>query len=123
MTYDDYLDGKSVIITAALTGGVHGKETVPALSETPAEIAAAAREAEETGAIHLHARKDNGERAFSADWFGEVAPAVHETTDDLIVQHSTSRTAASDDIRVQPLDTDPAPDMTSLDMGPMNRYE
>nr|WP_241430039.1 3-keto-5-aminohexanoate cleavage protein [Halorubrum lipolyticum] len=42
MTYDDYLDGKSVIVTAALTGGVHGKEAHPDLPEMPAEIAAAA---------------------------------------------------------------------------------
>lgn len=124
MTYDDYLDGKPVIITAALTGGVQGKESVPNLPETPSEIASAAAECEDAGAsiLHLHARRDNGERAFSTERFQEVTDAVRDATDDVIVQHSTGGTAASDDVRAEPLRTEPAPDMASLDMGPLNRY-
>ncbi|XVH33213.1 3-keto-5-aminohexanoate cleavage protein (plasmid) [Haloferacaceae archaeon DSL9] len=124
MTYEEYLDSKPVIITAALTGGVQGKETVSNLPETPAEIAVAARECEEAGAsiVHLHARKDNGERAFDTDRFQEVTDAVREATNGIIVQHSTGGTAATDKIRAEPLRTDPAPDMASLDMGPLNRY-
>lgn len=124
MTYDDYLDGKPVIVTAALTGGVQGKETVPNLPESPAEIAEAARECEAAGAsiVHLHARKENGERAFSTERFQAVTDAVREATDDVIIQHSTGGTAASDEIRAEPLRTDPAPEMASLDMGPLNRY-
>ena len=56
MTYDDYLDGKPAIVTAALTGGVHGKETHPELPETPEEIAAAAAACEAAGASVLHLR-------------------------------------------------------------------
>ncbi len=125
MTYQDYLDGKPVIITAALTGGVQGKETVPALPETPAEIADAAAGAEAAGAsiLHLHARKPNGERAFATERFEEIDAAVRDATDDVIIQHSTGGTGASDDVRAQPLETDPAPEMASLDMGPMNRYQ
>lgn len=124
MTYDNYLNGKEVIITAALTGGVQGKETVPNLPESPAEIGEAARECERAGAsiVHLHARKPNGERAFDSERFQEVTDAVRSATDDIIVQHSTGGTAASDAIRAEPLRTDPAPDMASLDMGPLNRY-
>jgi 3-keto-5-aminohexanoate cleavage enzyme len=124
MTYQDYLDGKPVIITAALTGGVQGKETVPALPETPEEIAEAAAGAEAAGAsiLHLHARKPNGERAFAAERFEEIDAAVREATDDVIIQHSTGGTGANDEVRAQPLETDPAPEMASLDMGPMNRY-
>lgn len=124
MTYRDYLDGKPVIITAALTGGVQGKETVPGLPETPDEIADAAAGAEAAGAsiLHLHARQQNGERAFSAERFEEIDAAVREATDDVIIQHSTGGTGASDAVRARPLETDPAPEMASLDMGPMNRY-
>jgi len=124
MSYEAYLDGTPVIVTAALTGGVQGKETVPVLPETPEEIAAAAREVERAGAsiVHLHARRENGERAFSRERFEAVTSAVRAETDDIIVQHSTGGTAASDDIRTEPLETDPAPDMASLDMGPLNRY-
>lgn len=123
MSYERYLRGDPVIVTAALTGGVHGKETNPNVPETPAEIGRAAAEAEAAGAavVHLHARRDNGERAFSAERFQEVTEAVRERTDDVIVQHSTGGTGAPTDLRHEPLRTDPPPEMASLDMGPLNR--
>ena len=123
MTYDEYLDGKPAVITAALTGGIHGKETHPGLPETPAEIADAAAAAEAAGAavVHLHARRENGERAFSTERFQTVTDAVRGATDDVVIQHSTGGTAAPDALRAEPLRTDPAPEMASLDMGPMNR--
>jgi len=123
MSYDRYLRGEPVIVTAALTGGVHGKETNPNVPETPAEIGRAAAEAEAAGAavVHLHAREDNGERAFSTERFQAVTEAVRERTDDVIIQHSTGGTAAPTDLRHEPLRTDPPPEMASLDMGPLNR--
>ena len=125
MSYDDYLDAQPTILTAALTGGIQGKETHPELPETPAEIAAAAADCEAAGAsiVHLHARRDNGERAFSTERFQAVTDAVRAATDDVIVQHSTGGTAASDALRAEPLRTDPPPEMASLDMGPLNRYD
>jgi 3-keto-5-aminohexanoate cleavage enzyme len=121
--YDDYLAGEPLIVTVALTGGVHGKEANPNLPETPAEVAAAAADAEAAGAsiAHLHARKPSGERAFSTDRFQELTEAVREATD-LVVQHSTGGTGAPLAERRKPLLTDPAPEMASLDMGPLNRY-
>ncbi|MFC7068360.1 3-keto-5-aminohexanoate cleavage protein [Halobaculum lipolyticum] len=123
MTYQEYLDGKPVVVTAALTGGIQGKEAHPDLPETPEEIAEAAAAVEAAGAavVHLHARRDNGERAFSTERFQAVTDAVRDATDDVIVQHSTGGTAAPDALRAEPLRTDPAPEMASLDMGPMNR--
>ena len=123
MTYRDYLDRKPVVVTAALTGGIQGKESHPGLPETPEEIAEAAAACEEAGAaiVHLHARRDNGERAFSTERFQAVTDAVRDATDDIIVQHSTGGTAAPDALRAESLMTDPAPEMASLDMGPLNR--
>ncbi|MFB6168908.1 MAG: 3-keto-5-aminohexanoate cleavage protein [Haloferacaceae archaeon] len=120
-----YHDGRPVIVTAALTGGVHGKEANPNLPESPGEIGQAAAACEAAGAsiVHLHARRPNGERAFSAERFQEVADAVREATDDVILQHSTGGTAAPEDLRMEPIRTDPAPEMASLDMGPLNRYD
>ena len=120
-----YHDGDPVIITAALTGGVHGKEANPHLPESPAEIGQAAAACEAAGAsvVHLHARRPNGERAFATERFQAVTDAVREATDDVIVQHSTGGTAAPDDLRMEPIRTDPAPEMASLDMGPLNRYD
>ena len=122
--YDAYLDGEPVVITAAVTGGVHGKEASPHLPETPAEVAESAAACEAAGAavVHLHARRDNGERSFETERFQTDTDAVRERTD-LIIQHSTGGTAVPDDLRHQPLRTDPPPEMASLDMGPLNRYQ
>lgn len=125
MTYDDYLAGEPVIVTAALTGGVHGKEANPNIPETPEEIGRAAAEAVEAGAsvVHVHARKPNGERSFDVKRFQAIDDEVRARTDDVIIQHSTGGTGATDELRHQPLRTDPAPEMASLDMGPLNRYD
>ena len=124
MSYETYLSGDPVVVTAALTGGVHGKEASPHLPETPEEVAEAAAACEEAGAavVHLHARRENGERAFSRERFQELTEAVRDRTD-LVVQHSTGGTGAPDDLRHEPLRTDPPPEMASLDMGPLNRYQ
>ncbi|NHN40401.1 3-keto-5-aminohexanoate cleavage protein [Halorubellus sp. JP-L1] len=125
MTYDDYLAGEPVIVTAALTGGVHGKEANPNLPESPDEIGRAAAAAEAAGAavVHVHAREPNGERSFATERFQAVDDAIREHADDVVIQHSTGGTAAPDDVRHQPLRTDPPPEMASLDMGPLNRYD
>ncbi|ELY94822.1 hypothetical protein C482_17143 [Natrialba chahannaoensis JCM 10990] len=86
-----YLAGDPVIITAALTGGVQGKEATPHLPETPEEIGKAAAEAEEADAsvVHVHAQKDNGERTFATGCFQEIDDEIRQQADDVISQHST----------------------------------
>jgi 3-keto-5-aminohexanoate cleavage enzyme len=125
VSYESYLAGDSVIITAALTGGVHGKEVNPNLPETPEEIGRAAAAAKKAGAavVHLHARRPNGERSFATERFEEIDEAVRAHTDDIIIQHSTGGTGAPAESRHLPLRTDPPPEMASLDMGPLNRYD
>jgi 3-keto-5-aminohexanoate cleavage enzyme len=123
MAYEDYLRGEKLIITAALTGGVHGKEANPNLPETPAEIGRAAAECEAAGAavVHLHARRPSGERSFDTERFQQITDEVRSRTN-LVVQHSTGGTGAPVEARRQSLRTDPPPEMASLDMGPLNRY-
>jgi len=125
MAYDDYLAGEPVVVTAALTGGVHGKEANPNIPETPAEIGRAAAEAEAAGAsvVHLHARRPNGERSFSVERFQAITDEVRARTENVVVQHSTGGTGAPTEKRRQSLRTDPPPEMASLDMGPLNRYD
>ncbi len=125
MSYETYLGGEPVVVTAALTGGVHGKEATPNLPETPGEIGRAAAEAEKAGAsvVHLHARQPNGERSFATERFQEIDDEVRKHADDIIIQHSTGGTGALAEDRHLPLRTDPAPEMASLDMGPLNRYD
>ncbi|WP_266076704.1 BKACE family enzyme [Haladaptatus caseinilyticus] len=125
MSYEAYLSGDPLIVTAAVTGGVHGKEANPNIPETAEEIGHAAAAVEEAGAavVHLHARKPNGERTFSTERFQEIDDAVREHTENIIIQHSTGGTGAPDEDRHLPLRTDPPPEMASLDMGPLNRYD
>jgi len=125
MGYEAYLANDPVIITAALTGGIHGKEANANLPETPEEIGRAAAAVEEAGAaiVHLHAREPNGERSFETERFQEIDDAVRRYTDDIVIQHSTGGTGAPDEVRHQSLRTDPPPEMASLDMGPVNRYD
>jgi len=125
VNYEGYLAGKPLVVTAALTGGVHGKETNPNLPETPEEIGRAAAAVEAVGAsvVHLHARDPNGERSFATERFQESDGAIRQYADDVIIQHSTGGTGAPDKDRHLPLRTDPSPEMASLDMGPLNRYD
>ncbi len=125
MTYQEYLAGEPVILTAALTGGVHGKEVNPAIPETPEEIGEAAAAAVDAGAsvVHVHARKETGERSFSTERFQAIDNEIRHHAGDVIIQHSTGGTGVPDAERHQPLRTDPPPEMASLDMGPLNRYQ
>lgn len=125
MSYEDYLASEPLIITAALTGGVHGKEANPNLPETPEEIGRAAAAAEAAGAavVHLHARQPNGERSFTTERFQAIDDAVRKHADNVVIQHSTGGTGAPAEDRHLPLRTDPPPEMASLDMGPLNRYD
>ncbi|WP_459192208.1 beta-keto acid cleavage family enzyme [Halosimplex sp. J119] len=125
MSYERFLAGEPVVVTAALTGGIHGKEANPNLPETPEEIGKAAAAAEEAGAaiVHVHARTDNGERAFSTERFQAIDDAIRRHADDVIIQHTTGATQAPTGKRHLSLRTDPPPEMASLDMGPLNRYD
>ena len=125
MSYEDFLADEPLIVTAALTGGVHGKEANPNLPETPVEIARAAADAVDAGAavVHLHARAANGERSFATERFQAIDDAIRERVDDVVIQHSTGGTGVPTDRRHLPLRTNPPPEMASLDMGPVNRYD
>ncbi|MFC7069021.1 3-keto-5-aminohexanoate cleavage protein [Halobaculum lipolyticum] len=120
MTYQDYLDQKPVILTAALTGGVHGKDANPNLPEQPDEIAREARACERLGAsiVHVHGRDRHGEN--DTGRLQAVTEAIHDRCDDIVVQHSTGGQGPLRE-RIKALRTDPAPEMASLDLGPFKR--
>lgn len=123
MAYEDYLNDEKLIITVATTGGVHGKESNPNLPETPAEIAKDVERCEEHGAsiVHLHGRKASGER--DAAKLQAINDAIRDRCDDVVIQNTTGGTGLSLDERATGIRTDPLPEMASLDMGPMNRYQ
>lgn len=123
MTYQNYLEGRKLILTVPTTGGVQGKEANPNLPESPEEIAEAARECEKLGAsiVHLHGRNKRGER--DANRLQKIDNLVRKYCDDIIIQNTTGGTGLPLEERAKGIRTDPLPEMASLDMGPMNRYQ
>lgn len=110
-----------VIITAALTGGFHGKEANPALPITPDEIAKAAHDCWQAGAsiVHLHARDRVGRPTCDPRIYGEIVDKVKARCD-LVIQVSTGAgPEVSIDERIQAIDVEP--EMASLNMGTMVR--
>ncbi|MWV65488.1 3-keto-5-aminohexanoate cleavage protein [Halorubrum sp. JWXQ-INN 858] len=120
MSYQEYVDGKKVILTVATTGGVHGKDANPNLPEQPDEIAEQVRECEELGAaiVHVHGRDEHGEN--NARRLQEVNDAIRDRCDDIIIQNTTGGQSTMEE-RIEGIRTDPTPEMASLDMGPFNR--
>ncbi len=113
---------RKVIITAALTGTFHGKETCPAIPLQPAEIEAAATECWNAGAsiVHLHVRDKDGRGTNSRAIYEDVNARIRAKTR-LIVQNSI---APPPYLELAPVDEglqaiEAGPDMCSLDMGPV----
>lgn len=110
-----------VIITAAICGAEVTREDNPALPITAAELAAAAREAQDAGAsiIHLHVRDQNGEPTQDRQTFGAAISAMQAAGVTAVIQPSTGGAAGmSADERLQPVDLDP--EMATLDCGTLN---
>ena len=79
-----------VIITCALTGGIHGKEANPNLPEQPDEIIEQGVAAWRAGAsvLHVHARKPDGSNTMDP----EIYSGLHErlcAETDAVVQLTT----------------------------------
>src|SRR4051812_50145731 len=72
-----------VIITCALTGGIHGKEANPNLPEQPDEIVAQGVAAAEAGAaiLPVPARNPHGSNTMSPEVFGGVHDRVRAEND------------------------------------------
>ena len=74
------LSDKKVIITAAITGGIHGKWANPALPLTAEEQAQAALECYEAGAsiVHIHVRGDDGQNTPDLKYYGKTVSKIGE---------------------------------------------
>jgi len=107
---------EKLIITATLTGGMHGKEANPALPEQPGEIIEAAVECWNAGAaiVHLHARDASGRGIADPQIFGEINQGIRGRCP-LVVQDTTGDAGIPVARRILSLDA--SPDMASLNMG------
>lgn len=111
-----------VIITCAITGGIHTPSMSPALPYKPDDIASQAIEAAEAGAaiLHLHARDpENGRPTPDPDVFMQFLPRIKQSTDAVInITTGGSLSMTVEERLAAPLKT--APEMCSLNMGSMN---
>jgi 3-keto-5-aminohexanoate cleavage enzyme len=111
-----------VIITCALTGGIHGKEANPHLPEQPDEIVEQGVAAWRAGAavLHVHARNPDGSNTMDPAIYAELHERLCRETD-AIVQLTTGgspRLPVAERLNTVRLD----PEMCSLNMGLLNFF-
>ena len=111
-----------VIITCAITGGIHTPSLSEALPFTPADIAHQAIEAAEAGAaiLHLHARDpETGAPTGSPDVYRQFLPIIKQATDAVLNLTTGGSPDMSPEDRLAAALTF-SPEMCSLNMGSMN---
>ena len=111
-----------MIITCALTGGIHGKEANPNLPEQPDEIVEQGIAAWQAGAavLHVHARAEDGSNTMAPEIYKELHQRLCEQTD-AVVQLTTGgspRLPVQERLNTVFL----APEMCSLNMGLLNFF-
>ena len=76
----DLLSDERVIITAAITGGIHGKESNPDIPTTPEEQAQAALDCYNAGAsvLHLHVRAEDGMNTPELSYYNRAVRLIGE---------------------------------------------
>jgi uncharacterized protein (DUF849 family) len=113
---------EKVIITCAITGGIHTPSMSPYLPITPDQIAAEAVAAAEAGAamIHLHARDpETGRPSQSPALFMEFLPTIKEQTNAIINITTGGGLGMSLDERLAPA-LQAQPEVASMNMGSFN---
>jgi len=111
-----------VIITAALTGGIHGKEANANLPEQPDEIIAHGIAAAQAGAsvLHVHARNPDGSNTMNPEIFAPIHDALREETDAIIQLTTGGSPLLTVAERAKTIDL--SPEMCSLNMGLLNFF-
>ncbi|MDD5712745.1 MAG: 3-keto-5-aminohexanoate cleavage protein [Smithellaceae bacterium] len=112
-----------LIITCAVTGGIHGKETHRNLPETAEEQADQVYDAYKAGAVsvHIHARVPSQPSLTSshAEDYSLVNRLIRERCPDIIINNTTGGGPwLTKEQRMCCLFSDPPPDMASLNLGP-----
>lgn len=113
---------RKVIVTCAVTGGVHTPSMSPHLPVTPEEIANSAIEAARAGAtiVHLHARDPgNGKPTQAPDIYARFLPVIADRCDAIINITTGGSPVLTLEERLAPALTY-QPEIASLNMGSMN---
>jgi 3-keto-5-aminohexanoate cleavage enzyme len=111
-----------VILTCALTGGIHGKEANQNLPEQPDEIVEQGIGAWRAGAaiLHVHARNPDGSNTMSRDIYMELHERLCAETDAII--QLTTGGSPSLPVRERITTAELGPEMCSLNMGLLNFF-
>jgi len=113
---------KKIIITCAITGGIHTPTMSDALPITPDEIARQSIDAAEAGAsiLHLHARDpETGAPTPDPDVFMQFLPRIKQATNAVLnITTGGGLNMTVEDRLAAPLMA--KPEMCSLNMGSMN---
>lgn len=112
---------RKVMITAALTGGFHGKDANPNLPEQPDEIAQATLECYQAGACiaHIHARDKEGKPTPDVEIYREIKEMVRKNCDIILAFTTGGGPNLTPEERIQSALADP--EICSLNMGTMVR--
>jgi 3-keto-5-aminohexanoate cleavage enzyme len=114
---------EKLIITAAICGAEVSKEHNPNVPYTVDEIGTEAESAYQAGAsiIHLHVRNDEGIPTQNSERFRKCIEEIKTRCRDVIIQPSTGGALGmSNEERLQPIYSDPPPEIATLDCGTMN---
>lgn len=111
-----------VIITCALTGGIHGKEANLNLPEQPDEIVRQGVAAAEAGAavLHVHARDPDGSNTMDPAVYREIHDRLRAETDAVIQLTTGGSPRLPVDERLNTVFLNP--EMASLNMGLLNFF-
>ncbi|AWI85652.1 3-keto-5-aminohexanoate cleavage protein [Alloyangia pacifica] len=113
---------RKVIVTCAVTGGIHTPSMSPHLPVTPDQIAEQAIEAAEAGAsiLHLHARTpEDGRPTQDPEAFLRFLPRIKQATGAVLNLTTGGSPTMTVEERLQPAAL-LAPEVASLNMGSMN---
>ena len=114
---------EKLIITAAICGAEVTKEQNPNVPYTVEEIVREAKSAVDAGAaiVHLHVREDDGTPTQSHKRFQECTDAIRKACPNVILIPSTGGAVGmSPDERLDSTNTNPIPEMATLDCGTCN---
>ena len=111
-----------VVVTCALTGGIHGKEANPNLPEQPDEIVEQGVAAWRAGAavLHVHARNPDGSNTMDPEIYGELHERLCAETDAVVQLTTGGSPRLSVEERIQTVRL--SPEMCSLNMGLLNFF-
>jgi len=123
-----FLSDDKVVITAAITGGIHGKETNPNIPITAEEQAQAALDCYNAGAtvLHLHVRGDDGMNTPDLSYYsksvrliGEKCPMIRQIGNGIgaRLDESWNIVHPSLEERLNLLNIDPKPEMHTINAG------